>query len=191
MNLPVRLEFEKRYIFGRAPWDTGESPPELLEFLSSHPPGQALDLGCGTGTNTIAMAEQGWEGTAIDISWVATARAWARVAQAGLEASIQREDLTRAPLPQSTFDLALDIGCYHALQPTDRQPYLTKVAGALRPGGCYLLYAFSGPPRGEPRWPTVDETRALLENHLVLDHIEHGEIRERPSAWYWWIRAEA
>ena len=45
-----RIFFELRYLLGDVPWDTGVSPPELLDFLDRHPPGRALDLGCGTGT---------------------------------------------------------------------------------------------------------------------------------------------
>lgn len=188
MNLPARISFEKRYLLGRAPWDTGQSPPELVEFLANRPPGKALDLGCGTGTNTFTMVEHNWRVTAIDISWVATFRARTKLARAGLNARIMRADLTRVDLPRSAFDLVLDIGCYHALRPADRQSYLASAAKALAPGGCYLLYAFSGPPHGEPRWPAVAETRRLLEDHLRLAQIEHGHYRDRPSAWYWWLR---
>jgi len=61
------LEKIKRWIIqnlfylGDNPWDTGVSPPELKAFLNAAEPGYALDVGCGTGTNLITMAEYGWE----------------------------------------------------------------------------------------------------------------------------------
>ena len=45
-----KLFFEWRYLVGRAPWDTGVSPPELLSFIDTHTAGRAIDLGCGTGS---------------------------------------------------------------------------------------------------------------------------------------------
>ena len=47
------------------PWDTGITPPELVSFIESSPPGKALDPGCGAGTNAIYMAQKGWEASGV------------------------------------------------------------------------------------------------------------------------------
>lgn len=43
------------YRLTRPPWDTGITPPEVVATFAEGdlPPGPALDLGCGTGTNVI------------------------------------------------------------------------------------------------------------------------------------------
>ena len=69
------LLFELRYLLGDTPWDTEISPPELINFLETHPPGRALDLGCGTGTNALTISSYGWEVIAVDASHLAIRRA--------------------------------------------------------------------------------------------------------------------
>ena len=50
MNFLRRLKFNLSY-FGKAPWDSGISPPELYDFIATHPAARAIDIGCGSGTN--------------------------------------------------------------------------------------------------------------------------------------------
>ncbi len=50
----MSLFFRLAYVIGFKPWDSGVPPPELVSVVEGPgalPPGRALDLGCGTGTN--------------------------------------------------------------------------------------------------------------------------------------------
>ena len=59
-------------------WQKNQDMPEkfddtkpvknIVEFFSDIQPGNALDIGCGTGRNAIWLAENGWEVDAIDSS---------------------------------------------------------------------------------------------------------------------------
>ena len=54
--------FSERYAGGDMPWDSGITPPEIMEILAELPPGAALDLGCGTGTVLRRLAARGLAG---------------------------------------------------------------------------------------------------------------------------------
>jgi SAM-dependent methyltransferase len=59
------------------PWDTGTPDPMLVEFVESHAivPGRALEVGCGTGTNAIYLAQHAFEVVGVDISPLAVDKA--------------------------------------------------------------------------------------------------------------------
>jgi len=174
-----RLEFELMYLLGRTPWDSGSSPPELLAYLEGHPPGRAVDLGCGTGTNAITLAQRGWQVLGIDIAALALARARRKATHAGVQVELRRGDVTLLDLG-GPLDLALDLGCFHTLNRSKWPAYARNLSGALKPGGTLLLYTFLGD------WVPEDELRALFEPTLQVAHVSRGNdvVRGRPSAWF-------
>ena len=60
----------------------------VVMLAEVRPPGRALDLGCGTGQNSIWLAKRGWEVAAIDIVPKAIAVAQARTTEAGVNAEV-------------------------------------------------------------------------------------------------------
>ena len=77
------ISFSLRYL-GKPPWDTQTSPPELIEFIAQHRVGRALDLGCGTGTNLVTLAQAGWEVCGVDFIWLAVLKAKNRLKKVGV-----------------------------------------------------------------------------------------------------------
>ena len=141
------LRFNLRYL-EKPPWDTGVSPPELEAFLNDALPGNALDLGCGTGTNLWRMAQAGWSVTGVDLAWLPVWRARRKLRQVGVSGRVLCGGVTANLGLEGPYDLVLDIGCYHNLSREERQIYQKKVAYWLRGGGTFLLYAHQ---RREPR----------------------------------------
>jgi cyclopropane fatty-acyl-phospholipid synthase-like methyltransferase len=167
--------------FHHPPWDTGISPPELMEYIRTHPPGRAIDLGCGTGTNVITLAHHGWTVTGIDFVPGAIRTANRKIKKNNVKARVQVGDVTQLIIGSNRYDLALDIGCYHHLDLAAKQMYEKNLANILCAGGNYLLYGFIKAP--ETTFGISDADLARLQTFLRLDNRQDGKDRERNSSW--------
>lgn len=180
------------YLFGKTPWDTGVTPPEVRAVVEVGrvKPGRALDLGCGTGTNVIYLARHGFDVTGVDISSRAIAAARRKIERAGLaaRARVYAGDVAGLDtLPVSgSFDLALDIGCLHTLGASARPQYVAGLADRVRPGGLYLLYAFDSCVRSGWRVGLLPQSAEdLFAPAFTLLQADHGQDRGGVgSAWY-------
>lgn len=188
---PKSIDWDQRYRSGNTPWDRGEPDSHLVRFLGELEisSGRALDLGCGTGTNAIWLAQQGLEVTGLDLSPLAIEKAKGRAERASVAVDFQVTDALTEELPPGPFDLVTDRGFFHIFaQPEDRAQLAKKVADRLRDGGIWLsvLGSTEGPPRkaGPPRRSAGEITAAVepflevLELRGVdLDPIDHPGVR--------------
>jgi len=199
------LFWELLYLFKKTPWDTGITPPEIVAMIESGqvPIGRALDLGCGTGTNAIYLARQGFEVTGIDVSRRAIALARRKVQAAQLadrvrlecgDVTLMRRWVPGGSVEQPPFsggiDFAFDIGCFHNLNAEARGRYVSALTAVLKPGAVYMLYAFE--PQADRRGVALDEIAALFDPAYRLDTLRRdSDRRGRGSAWYTLIKREA
>ena len=74
------MDYEERYQTGNTPWDHGMPDGNLIAWVKRRPiePCKVLDIGCGTGENSIWLAQHGFHATGCDISRAAIARAQAK-----------------------------------------------------------------------------------------------------------------
>jgi cyclopropane fatty-acyl-phospholipid synthase-like methyltransferase len=146
-------------------------------------------LGCGTGTNAITLARHGWTVTGVDFSPKAIRAARRKAAQAGLEIDFRVADVQDMQGIAGPYDFALDIGCLHSLQPTNRERYADHLARLLCTGGRYMLYAWvAGTRRGKNRGITQEKVAALFAPEFKLMRTVIGEDRGAQSAWHWLTR---
>ncbi len=167
---------------GKPPWDTGISPPELLDFLHDHPSGKALDLGCGTGTNAITIARHGWSVTGIDFMPKAIRQARRKTQQAGLQIDYQVGDVTQFNPMNGPFDLILDIGCFHNLTAQAKTVYQSKLSQWLTPGATLLLYGFLSSD-SEVGFGISSGDMTSFSAFLNLVSRTDSTDRNRPSTW--------
>lgn len=141
------------YSRGCAPWDLGPRK-ELVEVVKSGriQPGRAIDLGCGTASNAIFLAQHGFEVTGIDYSPAAIALCGERGAAAGVSVAWVEDDLTRLQHVRGQFDFLLDWGVYDDLNWKDRQAYLRNVIPLTHGESWFLIYVHQWPWRGWEQW---------------------------------------
>jgi ubiquinone/menaquinone biosynthesis C-methylase UbiE len=112
-------------------------------YVGVFKPGQhALDVSCGTGIDTLFLAQRGLRITAIDISPGMLARLEAKVARAGLANQVNARVLDYADLnawPPATFDGI--ISAFAGLNTTaDLAPFAADAARLLKPGGRMIVH---------------------------------------------------
>ena len=123
-------------------WDRGVSPSlegvvsAVLEAAHPHPGTTAVDLGCGTGSLSIALARQGLNVIAVDISPAMLKCLEEKASRAGLAritcvaAAVEHFDL-----PPAGVDLVVSNYAFHFLRNREKERLLQTAARWLRPGG--------------------------------------------------------
>jgi SAM-dependent methyltransferase len=122
-------------------WHSSAPPPELVAAMDDGwlgVPRRALDLGCGLGTELAHLARRG---VALTVGVDRSIAALQRAHRLHPDVRFVQGDVLGLPFPDSTFDAALDRGCFHYLPAADRPRYAVEVRRVLRPGGRFLLRA--------------------------------------------------
>src|SRR6201999_610148 len=101
----VHPSWNESYASGQLPWDTGQPEPLLVEFVASSgiKPGPALEIGAGTGTNAIWMAERGFNVLGVDVSPLAVEKARARMEARALPCRFEALDFLAGTPPGGPF----------------------------------------------------------------------------------------
>ena len=167
----MRWFYELLYGRFRAPWDVGPRR-EMVELVENDrlKPCRAIDLGSGTASNCIFLAQHGFDVTGVDFAQAAIALGEKRAAAAKVDVKFICDDLTRLQNVSGTFDLLVDYGTLDDLKPAQRDHYLHNVLPLTHSGSQFLLFAFEW----EPRW-----YERLYFSSMAL---RPGEVERRFSA---------
>ena len=197
-SFEAQQRFAERYLEGTIPWDTGISPPELLEAIrgpQAMPPGRALDIGCGTGTNSLTLAKHGWQVLGVDFVQAAITQAMVKAAneqdeisRVGGSVQFLCADVTCLEAPTVTYDLVFDLGCLNGIPYTLRSTYARVVTEQAARGALFLVYTHLPNPdrQGGPLGCTPEEIAELFGSTFTLERREMGyEQGSAVSMWNW------
>ena len=190
--------WNESYASGELPWDTGEPEPLLVEFVTSGriEPTRTLEIGAGTGTNALWLAQRGFDVLGIDVAPLAVERAIAKLEGRALRCRFAALDFLAALPPDGPFQFVFDRGCFHVFdEPEERARFAAQVAAALAPGSLWLslIGSTEGPPRevGPPRRSAREVTQAI-EPALEIVELRATEFRDHGAkAWFCLARSRA
>lgn len=167
------------FVYGAAgPGRLWEPCPFLMACVRGVTPGTALDLGCGMGRDTVALAATGWRVTAVDVlpEAIERGRELAERYAPGRVIEWAVEDLEGAEDPpclaRGPFDLVVSIRYLH-------RPLLAAAEALLRPGGMLVVETFTvenrrvhGRPRRDAHALQLGELPGLAPTLAVARHDE-------------------
>jgi ubiquinone/menaquinone biosynthesis C-methylase UbiE len=149
---------------------------ELLLPLMPEPPATILDLGCGTGSLSLLLAEAGHRVRGLDGS--GRMIALARAKTAGHPVELTRGDAADPPYEPASADVVL---CRHVLWALEhRDAVMARWIRLLQPGGRLVLV--------EGDWSTGAGLSAAECRDLVLRHRATADVRQLAGSAALWGR---
>jgi ubiquinone/menaquinone biosynthesis C-methylase UbiE len=186
------------YRFGFTPWDGHPMSPTLAALVEGDgalATGSALDVGCGTGDNSIYLAKHGWRVTGVDYVAKPLEAAREKARAAGVTVDFRQADATQLESAGigTGFTLIVDSGCMHGMSDVDRDAYAREVTTLAAPGCRLVIVAFvAGGSFGVPGISADDVARRFADGWTMLasgDESAMGHNSKNPARHYVFARA--
>jgi len=139
-------DFAGMYAEGIPPWQIDRPQPEVIQLIEQGKfESPVLDLGCGTGDNTIELARHGLLVKGLDAVPEALERARKKTEQAGLKQSPEFVLGDALHLAESGLKArtVLDCALFHTFSDEERREYIRGLEAVLSPGGRLHILSFS------------------------------------------------
>jgi SAM-dependent methyltransferase len=191
--MTIQDGYKERYMIGDTPWDVGRPEFNLVEMLKNTPirKGKVLEIGCGTGTDTIWLAKQHFLVTGVDISKIALQKANNKALEVGVKCTFLLKDFLKHKIPGTPFNFVFDRGCFHAYNSVeDCKRFAKNAANCLEKEGLWLsiVGGADDPPieTGLPRRTAKDIVVAVEQYFEILSlnasHFESNRLKP-PKVW--------
>lgn len=148
--------FKERYKTGNIPWDIGKPDFNLIETVGKKPikSCKALDIGCGTGDNSVWLAQKNFQVTGTDISGIAIEKAKEKASKRNVKCTFLVVDFLKDPIEGAPFGFVFDRGCFHAYSSgRERKKFVKNVAANLEKMGLWLSIIGNADERREGPGP--------------------------------------
>ncbi len=142
--MTIEERYRERYKSGNTPWDVGQPDFNLIEVVTQKPilRCKVLDIGCGTGDNSIWLAQKGFQVIGIDTSEIALQKAKEKASKGNVECDFMLVDFLNNKIEGAPFGFVFDRGCFHSFSSEkDRRKFSQKVATHLEEAGLWLTIA--------------------------------------------------
>ncbi|MCX4810588.1 class I SAM-dependent methyltransferase [Streptomyces sp. NBC_01239] len=153
----------------------------ILRWARQRPPGRALDIGSGEGTDAIRLALLGWQVEAVELSGVGATKVRRFMREAEVEVTVHHADI-RDFTPAQPFDLIVCNGVLHYIE--DKSAVCKQMQEMTTSGGMNavsLWSTFSPVPPPHQVVPTFpdDEGGAVVDAYgpwrKVLLYLERNK----------------
>lgn len=162
------------------PWFYDGLDPDFAQALEEYrlTSGQLLDLGCGAGTQAIALVRRGFQVTATDISPTAVQNAGQLAEQQGVPVTFVRDNILSSAIT-AQFDIVFDRGVFHLFDPEERPQYCRQLSAWLTSGHYFFLKCFA------PDEPGTDGPfRLPPETVISVFEAAFQPLSHRPTIYY-------
>jgi SAM-dependent methyltransferase len=186
--MTVAERYKERYKSGDTPWDIGQPDFNLIEVVNKHPiPScKALDIGCGTGDNSIWLSQNRFQVTGTDTSDLAIEKAKEKAAKAGVACTFMYVDFFKSRIEGAPFGFIFDRGCFHSFgSEKDRKNFAQNVAAHLAEDGLWLTLVGNADEQrrspGPPQRTAGDIVSAVEPSFEILCLISSRFGSNRPN----------
>ncbi len=124
---------------------------QVMREVSFEPGMHVLDLGCGTGSFALAVAEQvGPTGKVcgVDISQAQISRAIQKASGHSVPMEFHQGSMDAVPFGDAAFDVVVSLVAFHHATSAVRRGALREVVRVLKPGGTFVLADLNAPKPG-------------------------------------------
>ena len=139
--MTIKKRYRNRYKLGDTPWDVGQPDFNLIETVTENSilSCKVLDVGCGTGDNSIWLAQNRFQVIGTDVSDIAIEKAKEKASKANVKCEFILVDFLKNIIEGVPFGFVFDRGCFHSFSyGDDRRRFAKNVAAHLEKAGLWL-----------------------------------------------------